>query len=157
MCGHDGRMWRPPAIALILSAAVAACGGGPPMAGPTVRIMSPTNGATVQSPVFVEARVDGMVVEPAGEVRPEAGHLHLMVDVACVPPGRTIPKDDQHRHLGDRSTSIRIDLPPGRHRFCLQAGDGKHGALAVSHEIEIVVESPVVEGHGLVGGGGWRG
>lgn len=110
-------------------------------ASPTeqVSFASPTDGATVTSPVTVTLTATNFVVEPAGEVHAGAGHLHVMVDVGCVAVGTVIPKDDAHVHLGKAELSKELVLAPGTHKLCLQAGDGAHAALDLTDEIEVTV------------------
>lgn len=105
-------------------------------------IASPEDGATVESPFQVVMETDGFTVEPAGEVREGAGHLHLMVDADCVATGETIPEDEGHLHFGDGSTETELDLPAGEHTLCLQAGDGQHSALDLIDQITITVVEP---------------
>lgn len=121
--------------ALVLLLAAGCSGGG----GASVSIDSPEDGATVQSPVQVQVAADGFTVEPAGEAREGAGHLHLMVDTGCLAPGETIPEDESHRHFADGTTQTELDLPAGEHTLCLQAGDGVHTALDLTDEITVTV------------------
>jgi hypothetical protein len=107
-----------------------------------VSITSPENGATVRSPFGLSTEADGFTIEPAGQVRAGAGHLHLMVDTGCVAPGEAIPEDAQHLHFGDGSTERELDLPMGEHTVCLQAGDGAHNALHLIDQITITVVGP---------------
>lgn len=118
----------------------AACTGGT-----SVSIASPEDGATVESPFQVQMESDGFTVEPAGQVREGAGHLHLMVDADCVATGETIPEEEGHLHFGDGSTETELDLPAGEYTLCLQAGDGAHTALDLTDQITITVVEPVVE------------
>jgi len=108
-------------------------------ASPQVSFTSPTDGATVTSPVALTMTSTDFVVEPAGEVHAGAGHLHVMVDVDCVAAGTVIPKDDAHVHLGKAELSKELVLAPGPHKLCLQAADGAHAALDLTDEIEITV------------------
>ncbi len=103
-----------------------------PAAGPTPRVYftSPADGASVSSPVHVTLGAENFTVEAAGEVKAGAGHLHIMVDTACVAPGAIIPKDAQHVHYGQGQLEADLDLTPGTHTLCLQAADGVHTALA---------------------------
>lgn len=109
-------------------------------------IASPEDGATVESPFGVSMAADGFTIEPAGEVREGAGHLHLMVDTDCLAPGETIPEDEAHLHFGDGSTQTELDLPAGEHTLCLQAGDGVHTSLDLTDQITITVAEPGVGG-----------
>jgi hypothetical protein len=106
---------------------------------PSVAILEPANAAAVTSPVALKLAAFNFVLEPAGEVHEGAGHLHVMVDVPCIEPGQAIPKDDQHVHLGQAQTETSLDLAPGEHTLCLQAGDGTHLALPITREITITV------------------
>lgn len=103
-------------------------------------IVAPEDGSTVSGPVTVTMVADDFVVEAAGEVRSNAGHLHLMIDVGCVTPGEVIPADGSHLHLGDGRTEVELDLQPGEYTLCAQAGDGVHTALALTDTVTISVE-----------------
>ncbi len=104
-----------------------------------VFFVEPRDGATVSSPVGVLMGADNFTVEPAGEVRAGAGHLHIMVDVPCVEPGEVIPAGEQHLHYGGGQTVAELALEPGTHTLCLQAGDGVHTALPLTDTITITV------------------
>lgn len=125
-------------LALVLSMMAAACGGGEE--GPSVSFAAPEDGATVSSPVDLQFEAENLEVEEAGEVTEGAGHFHVMVDIECVAVGETIPDDESHLHFGDASTSTQVELEPGEHTLCLQAGDGAHTALDATDEITITVE-----------------
>jgi hypothetical protein len=127
---------------IILLAGLAACSGRGNSA-PTVRFSVPANNATVSSPVHVVMTAENFTIEPAGEVRAEAGHLHIMIDTPCLPAGDVIPNDETHRHFGDGSTEADLELSSGRHTLCLQAADGAHIALegaGMTHQISVTVE-----------------
>lgn len=126
----------------IASAVVAGCAGAeaePAKLDASVAFVVPTDGATVPSPVVVRADVSGLVLAPAGPVAPGEAHLHLLVDVVCVPAGRTIPIDDRHIHLGGGEDAVTLELEPGTHTLCLQAGDGGHQALPYADRVTIEV------------------
>jgi hypothetical protein len=99
------------------------------------------DGAEVTSPVAVDFEAEGFTIEPAGDgaITEGAGHMHVMVDTGCVEVGQVIPSDEQHLHFGDGSTSAELELEPGEHTLCLQAGDGAHTALDLTDEITITV------------------
>lgn len=79
-------------------------------------------------------------IEPAGEVRDGAGHFHVMTDVGCVAPGAAIPVETAgYNHFGKGQVEAELTLPPGEHRLCLQAGNGAHVALDMTHEITVSV------------------
>ena len=98
--------------------------------GPRVFFTSPADGAEVSSPVHVTLGAENFTIEPAGEVKTGAGHLHIMVDTACVAAGEIIPKDATHLHYGQGQLEADLELAPGPHTLCLQAADGAHTALA---------------------------
>ena len=114
-------------LALTLSALVAACAPAAPVA--KVTFLEPKNGATVSSPVGVKMTAENFTVEPAGEVKAGAGHLHITVDDECTPAGQVITKDDAHLHYGNGQVEATLGLAAGPHTLCLQAGDGAHIAL----------------------------
>ncbi|MGQ0745120.1 MAG: DUF4399 domain-containing protein [Acidimicrobiales bacterium] len=107
---------------------------------PSVRITSPADGATVTGPVKLVMAANGFAIEPAGAVRDGAGHFHVMADVGCVAPGTIIPVGAaDFNHFGKAQTEAELTLAPGQHKLCLQAGDGAHVALDLTHEITVTV------------------
>lgn len=110
---------------------------------PAVFIVSPQDGATVRSPVTVEMAARGVQVEPAGNVRPGAGHMHLLIDTDFAPSGEFIIADEQHLHLGRGELTTTLELEPGEHTLRLQFADGAHIALGgdqYRHQISVTVE-----------------
>lgn len=90
---------------------------------------TPENGATVANPVKVQMGAENFSVEAAGEIKPGAGHLHILVDADCIEAGNVIPKDETHLHYGQGQIEAELELAPGEHTLCLQAADGAHFAL----------------------------
>lgn len=127
------------AAAALLVLLVAACSGGD--AEQSVSFSGIEDGAEVTSPVTVGFEAEDFTIEPAGEgaINEGAGHMHVMVDTECVAIGEVIPADDQHIHYGDGSTETELELAPGEHTLCLQAGNGAHEALDLTDEITITV------------------
>lgn len=112
-------------------------------APPRVYFVEPQAGATVASPVRVVMAAESFTVEPAGEVKPGAGHLHIVVDGDCAAPGDAVPKDGTHLHYGKGQLEAGVELTPGEHTLCLQAADGAHVALAgdgMTQKIAMMVE-----------------
>ena len=128
-------------LALALSTLVAACAAAAPVA--KVTFVEPKNGATVSSPVAVKMATENFTVEPAGEVKTGAGHLHITVDGECTAAGQAITKDDTHVHYGKGQVETTLDLVAGPHTLCLQAGNGAHIALpgaGMTQKINITVK-----------------
>ncbi|WP_187291455.1 DUF4399 domain-containing protein [Haloterrigena turkmenica] len=102
----------------------------------------PEDGAEVSNPVAVEMEVENFELRPPGEdTVPESGtgHLHVLVDEGCVEPGYVIPLEDGYYHLSDGGREIEIELEPGQHDLCAQAGDDIHNAYDMTDEITITV------------------
>lgn len=116
----------------------------PSPAGAQAYIISPADGATVQSPVLVQFGLKGMGVAPAGVDRNNTGHHHLLIDVTEPPaPDKPLPADDHHKHFGGGQTEIAIELAPGKHTLQLIMGDKTHvphDPVIISERITITVE-----------------
>ena len=127
-------------VLLLLCAGLAACSDA---TQPRVFFTSPSNGATVTSPVKITMDAANFIVEPAGAVRPGAGHLHIMVDTDAIPVGQVVPKDEKHNHYGQGQKEAELTLSPGTHTLLLQGTDGAHVALAgegMTQKITITVK-----------------
>ena len=99
--------------------------------------ITPTDGATVSSPVTVRFGLKGMGVAPAGVNKPNTGHHHLLIDLDKLPPlDQPVPKDEHHRHFGGGQTETTIELAPGKHTLQLLLGDQNH----VPHDPPLVSE-----------------
>jgi hypothetical protein len=127
---------------MLLAFMLTACGGSDE---PEWRVFFTNikDGDTVSSPVTVQWSAENFTIEPAGEVKDGAGHLHVMIDVPCVTAGEAVPADDNHRHFGMAQTETLLELSPGEHTLCLQAADGVHTALdgdGATEVIDITVE-----------------
>ena len=124
-------------------AAAAMLGAGPAMAqdapspAPVVRVPaprdayvyigSPANGAIVPSgPIKVWFGTRNFGVAPAGVVKANTGHHHLLIDAPVPPLNEPIPNDRNHLHFGMGQTETVIDLPPGKHTLQLLMGDANH-------------------------------
>ena len=98
---------------------------------PATQVMftEPADGAVVESPFRVAWAAAGLIIEPAGQsIRPEGGHLHLLVNEDFAPPGVVIPADDTHIHFGKGQTSTELSLEPGEYTLRLQMANGAHMA-----------------------------
>jgi hypothetical protein len=94
-----------------------------------VRFVTPDTEAIISSPFEVVMAATGLIVEPAGEIHENAGHLHILVDTDFIPAGQGIPKDEHHLHFGQGQLTAMLELPPGEHTLRLQFADGNHVAL----------------------------
>jgi plastocyanin len=111
----------------------------------SVSFTSPSDGATVTTPVSFEMAAENFTVEAASNgVRDGAGHLHILVDQPAVEPGAVIPNNEPngYYHYGDGSTTAEISLEPGTHTVRVQAGDAKHRAYDLTDTIQVTVEQP---------------
>lgn len=109
----------------------------------SVFFISPTDGATVSSPVSIEFGIDGMTVAPAGVNDAHSGHHHLLVDTGLPDFGLPIPADTFSIHFGDGSTATTLNLQAGEHTLQLLLGDHlhiPHSPPVASEVITITVE-----------------
>lgn len=104
-------------------------------------IISPADGATVESPVRVVFGLKGAGVVPAGIPREAAGHHHLLVDAAVPDLDMAIPSDVNHQHFGGGQTEAEIELAPGTHTLQLLLGDELH----IPHDPPILSEQITIE------------
>lgn len=116
-----------------------------PTPAPVTRVYfaQPEDGATVPATFTVLMGAEGLLVEPAGEIHPGAGHYHILVNTDFIAPGEVIPRDDAHLHFGNGASEAELTLPPGTHTLRLQVGDGAHTALEGTQyldEITVTVE-----------------
>ncbi|MEM8571596.1 MAG: DUF4399 domain-containing protein [Pseudomonadota bacterium] len=100
----------------------------PAPAGAGVYIISPEDGATVQSPVTVVFGLKGMGIAPAGIHQDGTGHHHLLINIdpATIPMAEPLAATDNIVHFGGGQTETSIDLPAGEHTLYLLLGDGDH-------------------------------
>jgi hypothetical protein len=92
-----------------------------------VMFVKPADGATVTSPFLVGWAASGLIIEAAGSsIRPNAGHLHLLVNEEFVDGGEAIPTDETHMHFGRGQTNTELTLEPGEYTLRLQMANGAH-------------------------------
>lgn len=111
--------------------------------GPSVRIISPVDGAIVSSPVTVLFGLSGMGVAPAGADVENTGHHHLIVDAPLPDLSLPVPANDNYRHFGNGQTEVSIELAPGTHTLQLLMGDFvhiPHSDPVYSEQISITVK-----------------
>lgn len=102
-------------------------GDVPPMRyNKSVFFIEPKDGAVVTSPFKVVFGMRGMAVEPAGEVKADSGHHHLLINLGPMNAGEAIPVDSAHLHFGKAQSEAEIKLPPGNYKLTLQFANGAH-------------------------------
>jgi hypothetical protein len=68
-----------------------------------------------------------ILIKPAGELVPNSGHHHLLINVDLLPDlSMPIPASDQFIHFGKGQESTVINLPKGRHKLQLILGNHVH-------------------------------
>jgi hypothetical protein len=127
-------------VALLSSALFAAVAAQ--AAAPRVFFVEPKDGATVTSPVHVVFGLEGMGLAPAGDLDPNKGHHHVLIDAGPMQKGLVIPANDKSLHFGKAQTEADIKLPPGDHTLTLQFGDGAHQSFGpeMSQTIKVHVK-----------------
>jgi hypothetical protein len=84
------------------------------------------DGATIPSKVKIRFGIENMEIAPAGVVKPNTGHHHLLIDTALPPLDQPIPSDFNHVHFGGGQAEVEITLPAGEHTLQLLLGDQAH-------------------------------
>jgi len=101
-----------------------------------------SDGDEVASPFRIEMGVEGMVVEPAGELAKDKGHHHLLINHDSAGKGSVIPTDSTHLHFGKGQIEKELVLRPGEYQLTLQFADGFHRSygkqLSASVTIRVV-------------------
>jgi len=121
-------------VSAVLAATGLAATGGIAMADPKpmpdnakVYIIWPMDGQVIPGGKFwVRMGLSNAGVAPAGIVKPNTGHHHLLVDADLPPLDQEIPSDKHHLHYGLGQTEARLELPPGRHTLQLLLADDSH-------------------------------
>lgn len=95
---------------------------------PRVFFVEPADGATVAQELKVVMGIEGMAIKLAGDMTPDTGHHHLLVDAPMIAEGEIVPVDkpEQYKHFGKGQTDTTIKLAPGKHTLTLQLADGAH-------------------------------
>jgi hypothetical protein len=122
-------------LVLVLAFVTFGCAAAPQ---PTLKIVGPADGATVQGPkVKVDVTVDNFKLVAAGAAPAEGeGHVHFFVDVPAtsVAVGQPIPAttaNPAYIHAGAAPfTSRELTLTPGKHTITAVVGNAAHIALA---------------------------
>ena len=114
----------------------------PGAARQSVYFIEPADGASVTNPFTVRFGVAGMDVKPLGDMTPNTGHHHLIIDGSPVKQGEVVPMDDKNLHFGKGQTETQVTLPPGAHRLTMQSADGAHVSYgpAMAATINVLVK-----------------
>lgn len=83
----------------------------------TIKVIAPTEGATVSSPVTLRVDIQGVTVKPAAEGDPNAFHYHALVDVdpaTVIQAGQPIPPG-QENIIHTHEPTLTLNLEPGQH------------------------------------------
>lgn len=118
---------------------VATSGNPVPAASKAVYFIEPQDGATVASEFKVVMGLKGMTVKPAGDMTPDSGHHHLLIDNPPLISGETVPATDKHIHFGKGQTETTVKLTPGKHMLVLQFANGLHQSYGPSMSSIITV------------------
>jgi hypothetical protein len=94
--------------------------------GARVFFVSPTEGASVTSPVSISFGIEGAEVKPAGEDVPNSGHHHLIINGTGIEQGIPVPKDATHIHYGKGQTEASVELTPGTYTLTMQFANYLH-------------------------------
>lgn len=135
---------------LSAAASMAASLAAKAFAGPTASpadaylyIIWPQEGQRIKGAFWCRFGLRNMGITRAGDVAPNTGHHHLLVDVdEALNVDQPIPADKTHLHFGLGQTETRLELPPGPHTLQLVLGDATHlpfNPPVVSKKIHIVV------------------
>lgn len=129
-------------LAVVAALLVAACTTASTQSQKSVYFIEPKDGATVSSPFKVVFGVKGMEVEPAGDIKADSGHHHLLINLPPMNAGEAIPVDDKHLHYGKAQTEAEVTLPPGRYKLTMQFANGAHVSYgpAMAATIDVTVK-----------------
>ncbi len=109
-----------------------------------VYFVSPADGAVIKGKVKVVFGLENMDVAPAGTMKENSGHHHLLINLAELPDmTQPLPATAQIVHFGKGQTETEIELPKGQHTLQLLLGNYAHvphDAPVISRKITITVE-----------------
>ena len=112
-------------IGIVFAISLIGCGAKKPTG--RVFFVSPQNGEEVKSPVQFKMGVEGMEIQPAGEVVEGKGHHHIIINGESYSSGQTVPFIEKKTyHFGKGQTEASIDLEPGEYDISLQFANGAH-------------------------------
>jgi hypothetical protein len=100
------------------------------------------NRQTIPTKFKVKFGVEGMKIQPAGELVTGTGHHHLIIDGNSVPMGQIVPADATHIHFGKGQTEAEMELSPGPHKLTLQFANGVHASYGpeLADTVDVIVK-----------------
>lgn len=128
-------------LGLLTAALVTGCGSGDldtraetpePPASPRVVILEPAEGAEFDAgPIRIVMQAESIELAPAGEDRPNTGHLHLFINQPVTPAGNVIPAGvDGTVHLGQAQTEFELTAASaGEYTVIVALGDFAHRTI----------------------------
>jgi predicted aconitase with swiveling domain len=107
-----------------------------------VFFLEPADGATVSSPVMIKFGVEGVGVNPAGTLKAETGHHHILINQDAIAEGTVVPADEHNIHFGGGQTETELELKPGVYTLTMQLADGMHRSYGAKFaaSVKITVE-----------------
>jgi hypothetical protein len=109
-----------------------------------IYFIQPNDGQIVPDNVTVVFGLKNMGVAPAGTVRKNTGHHHLLIDTDELPDlTKPLPATDKIKHFGGGQTETTITLAPGKHTLQLLLGNHAHvphSKPVISEKISILVK-----------------
>ncbi len=110
----------------------------------SIYIISPKNGDEVLSPVKVIFGLKNMGVAPAGTIKSNTGHHHLLVNLNKLPDLKSpLPSNENIIHFGLGQTETEVKLKKGSNTLQLILGDHMHKPHQpplISKKIKIIVK-----------------
>ncbi|MGH7501798.1 MAG: DUF4399 domain-containing protein [Longimicrobiales bacterium] len=126
---------------LVATVLLAGCGSGDvdtqaetpePPTSPRVVILEPADGAELDAgTVRIVMRAESIELAPAGEDRPNTGHLHVFINQPATAAGAVIPAGvDGTVHLGQAQTSYELTAAAaGDYTVIVALGDFAHRTI----------------------------
>jgi len=110
----------------------------------SIYIISPKNGDDVSNPVRVVFGLKNMGVAPAGTIKNNTGHHHLLVNLDKLPDLKLpLPSNENIIHFGLGQTETEVKLKEGGNTLQLILGDymhKPHQTPLISKKIKIFVK-----------------
>ena len=109
----------------------------------SIYIISPRNEDEVKNPVKIIFGLKGMGVAPAGTIKSNSGHHHLLINLDELPDLKLpLPSNENLLHFGLGQTETELKLKKGSNSLQLILGDYMHiphQPPLISKKIRIVV------------------